>query len=950
MENIANGIKCILLIFGFTLAACTNKTDSYKIDLAGKWDFQLDSTDIGITEKWFLNRLEDEVTLPGSMLTNGKGNEVSVNTNWTGGFWNNAWFKAPEYEKYRKEGNIKVSFWLQPEKVYAGAAWYQKKINVPESWTGRKLELFLERCHWETTVWIDSTKIGMQNALGAPHIYDLSGILTPGQHLLTIRIDNRIKDIDPGKDAHSVSDNTQTNWNGIIGRMEISSRPPVFIDALQLFTDVEKNIVRVDASIVNQSGKTGDYQFSVTAAAMGNQDPGKNKEIKQNIQLNKDTTLISINLPMGENPLLWDEFHPNLYSLQAEIKGEAGVDVLASEFGMRKFSVDGRCFSVNNRPVFLRGTLECAIFPKTGFPPTGVEEWIRIFRICKSFGLNHVRFHSWCPPEAAFIAADREGIYLSVESSAWASIGDGKAIDQFVYDESRRIVAAFGNHPSFCMMAYGNEASGQNRVEFLTGFVNYWKAKDPRRLYTSASGFPTSEASDYTSSPEPRIQWWEAGLNSPINAFPPTTDFDWSKLIDKNKPTVSHEIGQWCVYPDFNEMKQYDGVLKPKNFEIFQDRLKENGLLPLADSFLMASGKLQVLCYKADIEAALRTPDFAGFQLLDLHDFPGQGTALVGVLNPFWNEKPYVTASEYRRFCNSIVPLARMKKMIFSNDEEFIFIPEVSNFSESPLTNQSVKWKLASATGDIVREGSLNNLDLPVGLTKFDSIRCSLNTRIKPEKLILSVAVDTLWNSWDIWVYPAKLQANPDFKNIRVCQLMDKATLSFLESGGNVLLTVKKGSINPSWGGKIAVGFSSIFWNTSWTNAQPPHTLGILCNPEHPAFNEFPTEYHSNWQWWDAMSHSNVIMLDSISNGMQPIVRVIDDWFTARSIGLLFECKIGKGKILISGIDLITDQEKRPEARQLLYSLKSYMASEKFNPSGSVNADKVDRMMATDKK
>jgi hypothetical protein len=664
--------KYLFLIFGLAILGCTNKTDSNKIDLAGEWAFQMDSTDAGINEKWFLNPLKDQVMLPGSMLTNGKGTDVTLNTNWTGGLWNSTWFKAPEYEKYRKEGNIKVSFWLQPEKVYVGAAWYQKKISVPESWTGRKLELFLERCHWETTVWIDSTKIGMQNALGAPHIYDLSGVLSPGDHNITIRVDNRVKEIDPGRDAHSISDNTQTNWNGIIGRMQITSRSPVFINSIQIFPDVVNKSIRVDAAIINQSGKESEYNLNFSASIVQGQMSGEIAKISQSIFLKRDTNLISVNYSMGAKPLLWDEFHPNLYTLRTEINGESGIDTVDTEFGMRKFSVDGRRFSVNNRPVFLRGTLECAIFPKTGFPPVNAEEWTRIFRICKTFGLNHVRFHSWCPPEAAFIAADREGIYLSVECSAWASLGDGKAIDRFIYDESRRIVEAFGNHPSFCMMAYGNEASGQNRVAYLTGFVNYWKAKDPRRLYTSASGFPTSEASDYTSSPDPRIQWWEAGLNSPINANPPTTDFDWSLLIEKDKPTVSHEIGQWCVYPDFNEMKQYDGVLKPKNFEIFQDRLKENGLLQLADSFLLASGKLQVLCYKADIEAALRTPDFAGFQLLDLHDFPGQGTALVGVLNPFWEEKPYVTAMEYRRFCNSIVPLARMKKMILRNDEEFV--------------------------------------------------------------------------------------------------------------------------------------------------------------------------------------------------------------------------------------------------------------------------------------
>jgi hypothetical protein len=550
------------------------------------------------------------------------------------------------------------------------------------------------------------------------------------------------------------------------------------------------------------------------------------------------------------------------------------------------------------------------------------------------------------PPEAAFTAADKSGIYLSIESSAWASVGDGKPIDQFIYEESNRIVNSFGNHPSFCMMPYGNKASGQNSVKYLTAFVQYWKAKDNRRLYTSASGFPASSASDYSSSGAARIQWWEAGLTSPINARPPTTDFDWTAYIEKDKPTVSHEIGQWCVYPDFKEMSKYDGVLKPKNFEIFKDRLEEHGMLNLADSFLYASGKLQVLCYKADIEAALRTPGFAGFQLLDLHDFPGQGTALVGVLNPFWEEKGYVTVKEYRKFCNRTVPLARLPKLIFTNNESLNAKLEVAHYGEHALKNIIPEWKLTHADGSIIYEEKLKQTDVAVGkITILDCISKSLNMITKPEKLTLTLTIDTLDNSWDVWVYPAQLPAVAGEQKIKVVQQLDKATEDYLNNGGTVLLTLKKGTVQANKGGNIAIGFSSIFWNTSWTKGQAPHTLGILCNPNHPALSAFPTEYYSNYQWWDVMSHSNAIRLDSVSSKLQPIVRVIDDWFTARPLGLIFECKVGNGKLLVSGIDLLNDNSKRPEARQLLYSLKKYMVSNAFNPTVEVGVNRIKSLM-----
>ena len=912
-----------------------------KIDLSGEWLFRVDSLDKGVGQQWWLTALSDKIHLPGSMTTNGKGDEVTANTKWTGGIWNNAWFTDTAYAKYRQPGNVKISFWLQPVKHYVGVAWYQKKVRIPVGWKDHSVELFLERAHWETTVWIDSHEAGMQNALGAPDVFGLDH-LTPGEHTLTIRIDNRIKDINPGADAHSVTDNTQTNWNGIIGKMLLIKQPPIHFSDVQVFPDLDKKVIHVNMKLVNNSGReiNGLLNLSVKGINLPSSThipPAMGKSVS----VQKDTTDLVIDFPMGDHPLPWDEFHPNLYSLRVEISGVNNKDIRKVDFGMRKFVARGEQLTVNGRPVFLRGTLECAIFPKTGYPPTDTAAWMRIFRICRSYGLNHMRFHSWCPPEAAFVAADLSGFYLSIECSAWATVGDHKPIDQFLYDESNRIVSNFGNHPSFCMMPYGNEPGGDHLKEWLTAFVKYWKAKDGRRLYTTASGWPAVPENDYNSSPDPRIQHWDDGLKSIINREAPRSDYDWDSLLPSHLiPTVSHEIGQWCVYPDFKEIPEYDGILKPKNFEIFRDKLQEHGMAHLADSFLLASGKLQVLCYKADIEAALRTPRFGGFQLLDLHDFPGQGTALVGVLNPFWEDKGYVTAKEYSRFCNSTVPLVRLPKMIYNNNEELVASVEIAHFGEAALQNITPVWTIKNSSGSILFRGKLARTTIPIGNAfKLGEIRQSLTSIKQAGRFILTVGAGKYENSWDIFVYPATLPAADE--SIYVTQEFDARAQNILNKGGKVLLTVKKGSVKPDKGGDAGIGFSSIFWNTSWTNGQLPHSLGILCNPKHPALEEFPTQYYSNWQWWDAMSHADAIRLDAVSSHLEPIVRVIDDWFTARPLGLIFECKTGKGKLLVSGIDLLSDSEKRPEARQLLYSLEKYMASGRFAPKLSVDAKTI---------
>ncbi len=942
MKNI--GFLLFVLLVTFT--SCTNKIEK-KIDLSGEWKFAVDPNDKGISEKWFSQSLTDNVTLPGSMSTNGKGDDITLYTKWTGQIVDSSFYKSPEYAKYREPGNIKIPFWLQSLKHYQGAAWYQKEVTIPANWEGQNIELFLERCHWESRLWVDDKEVGMRNSLGTPHKYDLTEVINPGKHILTICIDNRTKEIDPGLNSHSISDHTQTNWNGMVGQLFLEARPAINIQNIQVFPDLQNKKITAKITVKNTTGKTTKIKMNLNANGAGTP-----KSQANDFDLTIGENLLSIDYPMGGEVKLWNEFHPEIYKLTAILSDptSGATDTCQTSFGMREFKVVGKQIQINGQPTFLRGTLECAIFPKTGYPATTTDEWLRIFNICRAHGLNHIRFHSWCPPQAAFAAADQTGFYLQVECSSWANqsttLGDGKPFDKYLYEESERMVQEYGNHPSFCMMVYGNEPGGANQVSFLTEFVNFWKNKDSRRIYTSGAGWPNLPVNDYLSTANPRIQGWGEGLKSIINAEVPRTDYDWSDRIAAFKqPVVSHEIGQWCVYPDFKEIAKYDGVVRAKNFEIFQETLKEHGMEQLADSFLLASGKLQALCYKADIEAALRTKDFGGFQLLDLHDFPGQGTALVGVLDAFWDEKGYISPAEYKRFCNSTVPLARLKKCIFTNNETFEAAVEIAHFGENPITGCTPEWKITDKSGKTLQSGKLAQTDIPLGNAfKLGNISVPLASVIEPEKLNLEITINGLSNSWDFWVYLAKKESISGEEKIRIVQKLDAQTVSFLENGGLVLLNLKKGTLPNEMGGNVKIGFSSIFWNTAWTGGQAPHTLGILCNPNHPALAEFPTEYFSNYQWWDAMSHSGAINISSFPSEIKPIVRVIDDWFTNRPLALVFEAKVGKGRILISGIDLTSDLANRPEAQQLIFSLKKYIAATQFNPKVELTVTDIQKL------
>ena len=941
-----------LLLLLLIMTGCSTQKQEFreKISLAGEWKFRIDSIDQGINDEWYKAPLRETILLPGSMAENGRGEEVKVNTDWTGDIVDRSYFTAKKYERYRQPGNIKIPFWLKPVKYYKGAAWYQKEFDLPENWNEKRVVLFLERCHWESTVFVNGNKAGSQNSLATPHEYDLTGFLVPGKNTVTIRIDNRVI-IPVGVNSHSISDHTQSNWNGIAGNICLLATPKVFVDDINIYPEIQKNNARVVVSIQNPLKKDFKGKLSFQAASFKTGKPVKLTKKIVTIVTNSNRQQIIFNYKI-KDPQLWSEFQPVLYEMVVSLKedGSGEIDQHSIDFGMREFKTSETHFEINGHRIFLRGTLECCIFPLTGYPPTDLESWLKVLQTCKDYGLNHLRFHSWCPPDAAFAAADKLGIYFHIECSSWANqgttIGDGRTIDKFIYDESDRIIKEYGNHPSFCMLAYGNEPAGDKQNEYLGKLINYWKAKDNRRVYTSGAGWPIIPENDYNLTAVPRIQGWGEGLKSIINANPPQTMFDYRDFVSQHKiPTVSHEIGQWCAYPDFKEIAKYKGVLKPTNFEIFRESLSENNMGDQAEDFLKASGKLQALCYKADIEAAMRTPGFGGFHLLQLHDFPGQGTALVGILNPFFENKGYITAEEFRMFCNETVPLARMTKMTYRNNEIFKPDIEIAHFGFKPLCGFSIICRVLDSDKAIIYEQTIvkdtigiSNC-IPVGSLSFNLAGIS-----KAQKLTLEVLLKNTQfrNKWDFWVYPEEKEA--DAGKVFITDKFDRKTEEILNKGGSVLL-LSCGKVGKTKGAQVAIGFSSIFWNTAWTNNQPPHTLGIFCDPKHPFFREFPTEYHSNWQWWDPVSHSQAMILDRLPASLKPIIQPIDTWFENRKLALAFEAKADGGKLMVCSVDLKQLTDERIVSKQLLKSILDYMNSDSFDPQTEVNLQSIKELL-----
>lgn len=902
-----NKLFLTLSIIASIAVSCTQPAN--EINLSGQWEVALDSLDCGITEKWYEQTFQDKITLPGTLCDAGYGTPCTL---------------EPVMEK-------EIFLNLKRKYDYVGVAWYKREITIPTDWANRNIILTLERVIWNSQVWINGKKVeGFNQSLSTPHYFDLGEYLEAGKsNIIAIRIDNsKQHDISVNNLAHAYTNDTQTMWNGILGQIALTAKEKAYIQELRLTPDVDNTKVNVTVKV--SSPVSGQMQLTVKSPS------GKTLPAVK-VQVDGKETSFEYAI---KDPLLWDEFNPNIYEATATLESDNGIDSKSETFGMRKLTNNNALLQINGNRIFLRGTLECCIFPLKGYPPTDKAGWEKVFNAARDYGLNHIRFHSWCPPKAAFEVADRMGFYLQVELPLWVlTVGKDEPTMDFLYDEANRIMKEYGNHPSFCFWSLGNELQGDFTA--MDKLLTNIKERDSRHLYMTTS-FTFEQG--HGGWPEPNddfwvTQWTNNGWVRGQGIFddkPAGFNMDYSASIQGLPvPLITHEIGQYSVFPNLKEIDKYTGNLMPLNFKAVAKDMEKKGRLHLAEDNLKASGKLAVILYKEEIERALKTPGFSGFQLLDLHDFPGQGTALVGIIDAFWESKGLITPEEFRRFCAPVVPLVRFAKATYMNNETFEAAFEVANFSNEALSGIQPEWSLSNSAGTVIAGGELSKQDIAIGNGfKLGTISVPLNTVTAADKLTLSVKFKgtDYQNSWDLWVYPQDIPTAGN--EVFYTQSFAEAEKA-LQQGKKVLLNPKKEDINGLEG-----KFVQVFWSPVHFPNQPG-TMGVLCDPSHPALAHFPTEMHSNWQWWDICKNAKTMELDGLKENMQPVIRMVDNFYKNRNLGLVFEAKAGKGKLLVSSSDLSSQLESRPVARQLRYSLMKYIESSEFNPQEEVSFDVV---------
>ena len=775
--------------------------------------------------------------------------------------------------------------------AYKGAARYSRTINIPKDWKKKPVELFLERTR-PTWVYVDGELVDSCNFISTPQRYLLPKKVKPGKHLLEIVVDNgRGVPEQVYGSSHAYTEDTQTNWNGIIGEIRL---------------EVKSEERRVE---------------------------------KQ----------------------------------RSASEGKANSNVLP-DFA-KDFHIEGAHFYANGHRIFLRGKHDAAVWPLTGHVDMSVEGWMKYLGTCKEYGINHVRFHSWCPPEAAFVAADSLGIYLQPELPFWGSFDKkDERLMAFLHQEGENILREYGHHPSFRMMALGNELWGD--IDKMKEFVDDFRKIAPDKYYTFGSNYylgyqGIKEGMDYFTTCRIGGEGWgkynthtrgsfsfaDAYDGGMINHFHPNSTMNFDEACDKaGIPIISHETGQFQTYPDYREMKKYTGVLHPYNFEVFRRRLDAAGMLSQADDFHKASGLWSVKLYKADIEMDLRTRNMAGFQLLDIQDYPGQGSAFVGILDAFMESKGITTPEEWRQWCSPVVPLLEVEKFCFEDGEKIQAKVKVANYGGSSLYGKKLKWKIGDA------EGVMNIFTYDEGLIDVGVLDEEISVD-KPTKLNVSLNIEgtEARNSYELWVYPKKAIEK---KGVFIAKDLDQEVVKVLEKGGKVLWMPTASSYFVAADDTLSqadnatpytVGglFQTDYWNyrmfkTICENNKKkvsPGTLGILTNPEHPIFKGFPTEMHTNWQWFPVIKESHPLVLDNFAKDYRPIVQVIDNIERNHKLGLVMEWKVGAGKLLVCMSDL-EKASKYPEGKAFYQSVIDYMRSADFNPSSEISVDELKKKLA----
>lgn len=795
---------------------------------------------------------------------------------------------------------------------FEGAVWFMRTFTAGD-WTGEQTMLTLERTR-KTTVYLDGRPIGHQESLCTPHRYFLPPVHA-GEHTLVIRVDNTDY---PTRGGHLTSPDTQSNWNGITGEISLTVAHTLLTD-LTVRPDLRRGCLRVHGHIIGAPDGVAGIVL-----------PGQMEHL-----LPYRRGVLDGECPLKGNEAFWDEAHPEIHTISIDLDG----DVYETTFGLRDVRTLGRRLLINGRETFLRGKVDNLLYPKTGYTPTDVASWMTILGIAKEYGINHYRYHTACPPDAAFTAADLLGVYMAPELPFWGTVAEEgeEGYDErerdFLFQEGFRILREYGHHPSFLWLSLGNELWGSKDV--LNRMMRAYREADDTKLYSSGAnnyqfvpdvldeenvfvgvrlgrerlirgsyamcdapqGIVQTTApesvSNYDASivPETLGQSGEVGkVQIQYGTGVKEVDAQSADALIPDVPVISHEVGQYVFYPDFSEISHYTGPLKPRNIEAMRENLERAGLYGEHEAFFRQTGHLAVDCYKREIETLLRSREVSGFQLLDLQDYTGQGTALVGVLNAMMENKGLISAEEWREFCAGTVVLGEFASFTGMMGEDIRFDVQISE-CDPEKQHTCIRCTLMDGERELyacdvtpgARQGRLTDA---VSVTfPAECYRDAMQERIMRLTVVLTLE-DGTRNHYPIWLIPPI-----DIRITREGIEKDGRMVTFVsaeEKADGAAIVV------PSAEGQLPAEYCTDFWcypmfrsiSESMGKPVPVGTMGLSIDTASPLLKRFAQEDYTTPVWYAILQTAHVQRLPA---DIRPAVQMIDNTERCARLGILYQ-------------------------------------------------------------
>lgn len=909
----ARSVRWVLAAVALCVASVATAEDRAVVSLDGVWRFRMDPENAGEKDQWFLSNVafEEGIHVPGAWDAQGFGDET---------------------EKLRHH--------------FIGKGWYGRQASIPAEWAGRRVFLCIGGVHRYAKVWVNGRFLGEHVGYLSPFEYEITDYIQPGAPAeVCICVDSAQRwDIDTLTGCFDIIDYMDTYWGGIWGHVTLEARSAAYLEGLFVRPIVSQTrdsplfatACRISATLAGEGGACDGVRLEVLG-------PGgelaAEKTTSLDDALDGDEVVAELPVPGAK---LWSPNAPHLYSARLSLlqRGEV-IDHVETRFGFRTIEIRDAHIYLNGKRIFLSGYGDDCVYPETMAAPSDKRVYLERLTVAKAYGFNHVRHHSHMLPPEYYDACDEVGMLVSAEFPiAYQQFYDraqGPAIELYRREWSAAI-RRFRNHPSVLDWCMGNEMWGG--VPLAPELYRIAKDLDPTRPVVDSDGV---HARGFVDGAQDRdtldlyFAMFDVG-NTPLDKP------DKFHCPNPLKPVISHETGNYVTFPRLDMIDLFTDNFKPFWLTPVKAKLEAMGLLDEAGLWAANSERLYFLCHKSNIEGLRKSPNICGYHWWLLQDY---WTTSNGLVDTHFRPKGAIDQEKVSRLNGEVLVLQDGLGLTYRGGESLELALLVSNYSPDTLAEPSLAWRVRLGDGVVAEDAGLA-ASAPQGeVTELRHIEVPLPDAPQPYRLTvdaeLVVGGQRYTNDWSTWVYPATIDpprvevplfASPDLmpqlgrfgveaipsgdrlpsRAVYVSSLPTLPMLDAIEAGACLVLLQPQG-LFPS--------ASTRFKTAWWRGNERDNNAGTVVY-DNPITRAMAPEGWCDAGWRRLIEGCHGYILDEFPSVPEVLVRGIEVLGVCRNKALLFQAKVGKGALVVCGLNL---EPVHPEAAWLIVRLLNHAAS-----------------------